>query len=109
MLHNYLVKYCGEIGEAGRNVGKCVQFNYQRETWEIFYQDANGKAIQCSRGLALVKKDIWGNQLSKETLEKDMTHKKVQAIEDWNRLDASGRPRLEVPELPDDIKHPKGS
>ena len=91
------------------HIGKCVQFNYQRETWEIFYQDANRKTIQCSRGPALVKKDIWGNQLSKETLEKDMIRKKVQAIEDWNRLDASGRPRLEVPELPDDLKPPQAS
>ena len=41
--------------------------------------------------------------------EKDTIRKKVQAIEDWNRLDASGRPKLEVAELPDDIKHPKGS
>ena len=102
MLHNELVKCCEEVGQAGRNVGKCVQFNYQHETWEIFYQDANGKAIQRSRGLALVKKDIWGNQLSKDALEKDMICKRdnINQLEQaFGACPAANGQRLIVREL----------
>jgi len=58
----------------------------------------DGKPQQSMRGLGIQTTDSWGQKLSGADLESEMLAKKIRAITEWNRVDQSSKPRLQVPE-----------
>ena len=56
-----------------------------------------GKQQQTSKGLVVKTTDMIGRKLTNEEQDREMRDKKGMAIQLWNELDKSARPRLQVP------------
>ena len=77
---------------------QCVRFLYTRDTWQIEYQDEEGKTRSKVSGLAPPKTDFSGQALSKEAYTAAMVEYKKKAMKMWNHCDKSSRPRFDLNE-----------
>ncbi len=75
-----------------------MRFLYTRDTWQIEYQDEEGKTRSRVSGLAPPKTDWTGASLSKEAYAEAMVEYKKKAMSMWNACDKSSRPRFDLNE-----------
>ena len=75
-----------------------MRFLYTRDTWQIEYQDEEGKTRSKVSGLAPPKTNWAGENLSKEAYAEAMVEYKKKAMQMWNLCDKSSRPRFDLNE-----------
>jgi hypothetical protein len=75
-----------------------VRFLYTRDTWQIEYQDEEGKTRSKVSGLAPPMTTWLGESLSKEAYAEEMVKYKKRAMIMWNAYDKSSRPRFDLGE-----------
>ena len=76
-----------------------MRFLFTRETWQIEYEDEEGKTRSKVSGLAPPKTDWSGVSLSKKAYSEAMVEYKKKAMSMWNACDKSSRPRFDLNEV----------